>query len=166
MFSKSRPVARIVQTAATFFLISSVSLVLAGEKDKSNASSLQGISNAVTAMVNKVSPAVVQINTVSFGPSRETGPNVARTTASGGSGFIIDPTGYILTNAHVVAGARKIEVVLMTRPLENSELRSILKPSGKPLDATLVGYDQETDLALLKIYRSGLPFLELAGCIT
>ena len=52
-----------------------------------------------------------------------------------GSGFVIDPAGYIVTNSHVVDGADAITVTLA---------------SGERLDATLVGADPKTDLALLK----------------
>lgn len=66
-----------------------------------------------------------------------------------GSGFIISSDGYIVTNNHVVAGADIIRVTLDQR-------------SGKPeiLPAKLIGADEETDLALLKIEaKSSLPFL-------
>jgi serine protease Do len=53
-----------------------------------------------------------------------------------GSGFLIDPAGYIVTNNHVIDGASKIVVVMK---------------DGKELDATLIGTDPKTDLALLKV---------------
>lgn len=64
-----------------------------------------------------------------------------------GSGFIITPDGYIFTNYHVVAKVDKIVVKLS---------------DGKELDATVVGHDEKTDIALIKIKPSGsLPFVEL-----
>ena len=54
-----------------------------------------------------------------------------------GSGFIVDPDGYILTNYHVVGQAEKIEV--------------LLEQGGERFDARLIGADEKTDLALLKI---------------
>ena len=62
-----------------------------------------------------------------------------------GSGFVIDPSGYIVTNNHVVDGADKIVVTMH---------------DGKKLDATLVGRDVKTDLALVKVSGSGLPHVE------
>jgi serine protease Do len=56
--------------------------------------------------------------------------------AAQGSGFIIDPTGYVVTNNHVVDGATKVEVKLQ---------------DGASYDAEVVGTDAKTDLALLKI---------------
>lgn len=67
-----------------------------------------------------------------------------------GSGFIISPDGYIVTNNHVVAEADEIKVKLLSRE--------------KPYDAKIIGRDPETDLALLKIEAGGgLPVLEFAN---
>jgi serine protease Do len=61
-----------------------------------------------------------------------------------GSGFLIDASGYIVTNNHVAGGAEEITVTLQ---------------DGRKFDATLVGSDARTDLALLKIEASGLPYV-------
>lgn len=62
-----------------------------------------------------------------------------------GSGFIVDKTGYIVTNAHVIDGSAKITVKL---------------DSGEELAASLVGSDDETDIAVLKVNaKSDLPFV-------
>lgn len=65
-----------------------------------------------------------------------------------GSGVIISPDGYIISNNHVVAGATKLEVILSNQ---------------KSYIATLVGRDPNTDIALLKIEESGLPYLNFAN---
>ena len=59
-----------------------------------------------------------------------------------GSGFIIDSSGYIVTNNHVADGADKIVVTMQ---------------DGRKFDATLVGHDAKTDLALIKVNATGLP---------
>ena len=71
--------------------------------------------------------------------------DTARTTALG-SGFIVDPAGYVVTNNHVVGKASKIDVTLT---------------DGRKFDAKLIGRDDKTDLALLKIEAERpLPFVE------
>lgn len=64
-----------------------------------------------------------------------------------GSGVIISPDGYIISNNHVVAGANKLEVVLSNK---------------KSYIATLIGTDPNTDISLLKIEEKGLPYLNFA----
>jgi serine protease Do len=66
-----------------------------------------------------------------------------------GSGFIVDPRGYIITNNHVVDGADKIYVKLSTDPQSD-----IPGDQGRP--ATVVGTDKETDIAVIKIDPAGL----------
>ena len=63
-----------------------------------------------------------------------------------GSGVIVSPTGYIVTNNHVVQDAHKITITL----------------DGNKYDGELIGTDPSTDLAVIKIGKSDLPFLEFA----
>ena len=69
---------------------------------------------------------------------------------SSGSGFVIDPDGYIMTNAHVVSGAQRVQIVL---PTENADgtLTSALSGKISVLTARIVGITTELDLALLKV---------------
>ncbi|MGC2323383.1 MAG: trypsin-like peptidase domain-containing protein [Terriglobales bacterium] len=77
-----------------------------------------------------------------------------------GSGVIVDPDGYIMTNAHVVEGAQRVRVVL---PLPPSQSPFELSPIGKRqiLDAKVVGIHKDSDLALLKVEGNHLPTLPL-----
>jgi serine protease Do len=67
-----------------------------------------------------------------------------RRTEGQGSGFLIDPSGYIVTNNHVAGGAEEITVTLQ---------------DGRKFEAKLVGSDPRTDLALIKIEASDLPYV-------
>ena len=69
----------------------------------------------------------------------------SRDSLSGGSGFIISSDGYILTNRHVVHGADKIVVTMIDK---------------REFDAELIGEDQASDIALLKVVATDLPFLK------
>jgi serine protease Do len=119
---------------------------------------LRQLNASLQALVAKVSPAVVEVLVTGFGPVEETGEGktafVGRQSTLG-SGVIVDPDGYVITNAHVVAGARSIEVIVTSRS-QGGEDR------GKTsYTAHLVGVHRDTDLALLKIDATALPYLPL-----
>jgi serine protease Do len=119
------------------------------------------LNNALEGLAAKVSPAVVQILVTGYGTQHEENRQqtalIVRQHAVG-SGVIVDPSGYIMTNAHVVEGAQRIRVAL---PLPIDTARAV--PVGKRhiLEARLVGAHKETDLALLKIDEKDLPTLPL-----
>jgi serine protease Do len=125
---------------------------------------LQQLNSALEGLVAKVSPAVVQILVTGYGPIEESNRSqtalIARQHAVG-SGVIVDPDGYIMTNAHVVEGAHRIRVVL---PMPSLDFPQV-EPVGKEhvLDAKLVGIHKDSDLALLKIDQKNLPTLELGS---
>lgn len=124
------------------------------------------LSSSLEALSRRVSPAVVQILVSGYGPIRfaDLGtPPVFSRQRKGGSGVILDPEGYIITNTHVLEGARQIQVMLSMPPDERDQWRSILKPRGELVPAHIVGVDRETDLAVLKVEKTGLPSLDLAN---
>ncbi len=88
-----------------------------------------------------VGPAVVHV--IAFGPDGK--------PMGQGSGVIFTPDGYVLTNAHVVAGAAKLRASFT---------------DGQRLDAMLVGEDADTDTAVLRLSGSGLPHAELGSSAT
>ena len=119
---------------------------------------------SVEELVKKVWPSVVQIQVNSYGPREEiergnTSVIVGR-QRSVGSGFVIDPEGYIMTNAHVVSGAQRIQVVLPPGNADGS-LSTALSGRTRTVPARLVGFSSEIDLALLKI-EVKVPALPLA----
>jgi serine protease Do len=124
---------------------------------------LPQLNKDLETLAAKVSPAVVQILVTGYGELHE-GEDRSRTALivrqrAVGSGVIVDSNGYIMTNAHVVEGARRIQVAL---PLPMGDSGGQV-PVGKRriLEAKLIGQHQETDLALLKIDETELPTLPL-----
>jgi serine protease Do len=123
------------------------------------------MNESIDALTRKVWPSVVQIMVSSYGAVEEsdrgdTSVVVGKQSATG-SGFVIDADGYIMTNAHVVNGARRIQIVL---PAENADgtLASALSGRTYLLPARIVGITSELDLALLKVDGQKLPALPLA----
>ena len=89
---------------------------------------------------------VVSINTTASAGINIFGQTVE--TASAGSGFIISPDGYIVTNYHVVKGATSVKVTLY---------------NGDTYDAAVIGGDSDYDVAIIKINAGGLPAVTLGN---
>ncbi|MDR3296420.1 MAG: trypsin-like peptidase domain-containing protein [Clostridiales Family XIII bacterium] len=102
-----------------------------------------GTARSVTEISAIVSPAVVSVNVTATSSDRF---GRTATTTGSGSGVILTENGYILTNGHVVEGATGVTVMLST---------------GQTYTAALVGADSQTDLAVLKIAETSLPFATL-----
>jgi serine protease Do len=120
---------------------------------------------AIQALVDKVSPSVVQIVVAGFGQVDE-GDNHAAGLVIGpqraiGAGFVIDSSGYIVTNAHVVQGAQQIQIVVPDHGASNTPLQS-LSAHGALVAAHVVGVASDVDLALLKVDGLTLPALPVA----
>ncbi|MCZ6485279.1 MAG: trypsin-like peptidase domain-containing protein [Acidobacteria bacterium] len=123
---------------------------------------LAHLSSSLEALSQRIGPAVVQIFTTGYRPvSGGANSGLLSKRRSGGSGVILDREGYIVTNAHVVEGAQRVQVLLTVSLPSVPERASILKPRGKMVEAQIVGIDRETDLAVLKIPERDLPFVEL-----
>ena len=125
---------------------------------------LAGLSASFEALSEKVNPAVVQILARGYAPLQSTdapGSGLLTRRNVGGSGVILDPNGYIVTNFHVIEGATRIQVRL-ARPAEDAPPgESVLKPAGELVGASVVGIDRETDLAVLKVNERNLHYLPL-----
>ncbi|WIG61508.1 MAG: hypothetical protein OJF49_004256 [Ktedonobacterales bacterium] len=102
----------------------------------SDVEALDAYSKSVVNVVNRVGPAVVQVGVTKTVAEPGMGGVLRREAQGAGSGVIFAPDGYILTNAHVVDGARRITVTLA---------------DGADLEGTVVGVDQETDVAVVRI---------------
>jgi serine protease Do len=111
---------------------------------------------AITEAVARVAPAVVTVQTeilqrVAPDPFEWLfggGESPQRQSAGLGTGFIVRPDGVIVTNAHVVAGATQVSVMLR---------------DGKTYPAKLLGADETNDLAVIKIDATGLPVAKLGN---
>jgi serine protease Do len=118
-----------------------------------SAQSLAGLSRSFEQIVEHVSPSVVQIIAV---PPHKLGER------SSGSGVVVDTSGYIVTNAHVVGVARRVQVLVPVPTERRAASKSVIKPAGKLVSAQVVGLDRETDIAVLKADLQGLPALPFA----
>lgn len=121
---------------------------------------LRTLSSSFEEISKRSGRAVVQIFARSYVPVRESDRSSAliATQNSSGSGIIMTPDGYILTNAHVVQGAHTLKVQLNVRT--EAEAREQGNGSvNRPLPATVIGVDRESDLAVIKIQEENLPYL-------
>ena len=126
---------------------------------------LERWNESIDALTKKVWPSVVHIQVTSYG-AREAGTRgeaniVLDRQRSVGSGFVIDPDGFIMTNAHVVNNAQRIEVLVPPADADG-RLATALSSRATVLSARLVGSSAELDLALLKVDGVKLPALTLA----
>jgi serine protease Do len=122
---------------------------------------LHQLDSSVESLVQQVSPAVVQILVTGYATVQQHGQTDAALIGRQqtlGSGVIVDPEGYIITNAHVVEGAERVRVVLFSSENSNS-LHATLRSRTTTMNARVLGVETGTDLALLKIEASGLPSL-------
>ena len=120
------------------------------------------IAARIPNLIEEVHPAVVQILVSSYGPTANDPSSLLTEQTGTGSGVIVSSDGYIVTNNHVVEGARRVQVVLAPPRDIGTEQKSILKQRGEVLGPQVIATDMETDLAVIKVYRENLPFLEFA----
>lgn len=121
---------------------------------------LRQLSSSFEEISQRSGRAVVQIFARSYVTPDNSDNNGELLTAenSSGSGILMSPDGYILTNAHVVKNAHSLKVQLNVRT--EAEARELGDRSmNRPIVGTLVGLDRDSDLAVIKIDRKSLPYL-------
>ena len=124
---------------------------------------LHVFSESVQQLSNSVTKSVVQVLTVGFGltsTGEKTDTAYLQAERGIGAGVVLSSDGLIVTNYHVVEGARRIRVRL--QGLDKEEAAQINASPHGPIEAKLVGVDPLTDLAVIKIDMTGLPALQLA----
>jgi serine protease Do len=119
-----------------------------------------GAPTSFADLVDQLQPAVVNISTkqqVTLGtrvdPLAGTREPVTQEQQGGGSGFLISDDGYIVTNSHVVSGGPRGEAV---------DTVIVIMTDRREFKARIIGRDTASDLALLKIEATGLPFVKFA----
>ena len=127
---------------------------------------LHKLNESVDTLIKKVSPSIVQVLVTGYGPLEEadrssTSVIIGRQRAIG-SGFVVDSSGYIVTNAHVVNGAQLVRVVLPLGTNENS-VSEALSTRSNIVRARVVGVARDIDIALLKVDDVKLQALPLAS---
>jgi S1-C subfamily serine protease len=122
-----------------------MNLVVANAAQARERAALDAYSETVTAVAEQVSASVLKIDVEGVtrpDPRRRPGADDGGPETSGsGSGFVFTPDGFVLTNSHVVSGAKRITVSTL---------------DGRKTPAHLVGDDPDTDIAVLRVYASDL----------
>ena len=126
---------------------------------------LRDLSAGLDQLSRKADQCVVQIFATSYAINEEgvsSKINLLARQRSSGSGAVLSEDGFIITNSHVVQGARRVQVQFTVFDDEAFAHPGIpRRQSDRQIEARIVGYDRESDLAVLKVERSHLPYLRL-----
>ena len=120
--------------------------------------SLADFDDSIEALVRTVDPSIVQVFTSGLAPLSGVvtdQSDLVTPQRSSGSGVIVDAEGYIVTNAHVVRGASRIRVEIPTVRTG----QSLLARRSRVVPARVIGIDDETDIAVLRVEERGLAAL-------
>ena len=132
------------------------------QRPAGSVAALGDLSRSLQDLSHKVGASVVQIFVTGYAASDEDDPRGAGQPVlerTSGSGVIVDPDGYIVTNAHVVENATRLEVELPFAATGGDPGRSIITRRGRTLGAQIVAIDHETDIAVVKVEAKALPAL-------
>jgi serine protease Do len=142
----------------TFFVAAPLS-AQAPTRERRSLAALGEFSRSLQDLADAVSPSVVQIFVTGYASpdSEDVRPIEPALERSTGSGVIVDSDGYIVTNAHVVENATRLEVELPFAATGGDPGQSIIKRRGRIAGAQLVAVDRETDLAVIKVDARALP---------
>jgi serine protease Do len=154
---------------ATLIALSAPSLALSPSQPPDPGPSLAGqpllaLSDSVETLVRRVHPSVVKIAAMGFDGKNDEGTaaGIVTRARTSGSGTIVDADGLIVTNAHVLAGAERVQVTVPADTIPG-------RPGGGAtmmVAAQVLGSDPVADVALLKVPLTGLPYLPLDASVT
>src|SRR5271155_1156739 len=126
---------------------------------------LQDYDQAIDDIAEKAMRSVVEIEVTGYGvPEHDDEDNssqMLQRQRSLGSGVIVDPDGYIVTNNHVVSGALRIRVILSPATVEMVPYHTSLARRQRVYEAKLIGTNRYADLAVIKIEEKNLPTIAL-----
>jgi serine protease Do len=147
-------------SAVAVFVMMAAPAAAASDPPATGANPLRAASGTIESLVGRVAPSVVQIAATGYHPITlaDGSPALSR-GRSIGSGVVIDANGYILTNAHVVTGAERIEILFGDATATESTFSSA---NGRSVAAQIVGVAADLDLALLSVPLKHLQALPLA----
>lgn len=121
---------------------------------------------SIRGLTRRASPAVVEITVTGYGSPDDAAPGDALRSSeqvsrqrSSGSGVLVDPDGYIMTNAHVIERATALKVIVGAAN-DGSRAGALESAPPRKFDARVLGVDKDTDLALLRIDATNLPALD------
>jgi serine protease Do len=141
---------------------------LHGQTDQGGATPgiLKEYDQAIDQIAERAMQSVVEIEVTGYGVPEHDKDQGDQQQAlerqrSIGSGVIVDPDGYIITNNHVVAGAMRIRVIIAPATVELAMNNTQLNNPQRVYEAKLIGTTRYADLALIKIEEKGLPFIPL-----
>ncbi len=135
-------------------------------RNEAGADVLHQLSDSFQALVAKVAPSVVQVRVTAYtavdqGKNNDTDLVVGRERRIG-SGVIIDPNGYIITNAHVIRGAERVQVLIPASAARSTSVSVIPENAGQAVPARVVGLSTILDLALLQVDAHDLRAIPVA----
>lgn len=150
-------------------IVATVSLPTLGSDTATRAASLlEQLNSSLKELADRVSPAVVEIKVSSYGTTdddeqdNDNAGDIVKQHLTG-AGVILSSDGYIVTNAHLVNGATRVQVILNPARTPNMTIRTYMETAAATFEAKIVGIDQDTDLAVVKISADKLPTLKFAN---
>ena len=130
---------------------------------------LAQFNESLQELTARVTPSIVQVQVTGYRALNDKNDTDANASTIGrqrslGSGVIVDPDGYIITNAHVVKGAQRVRVILTPATAGDSQVRASLGlgDHSPPAEARIIGIAPTIDVALLKIEQKNLPTMPFA----